>query len=202
MIISHKYKIIFIHIPKNAGTFITKILRYIDDNLDTTYIGHPTAEQAKNMINPLIWNSYTKFCVIRDTYERIVSLYSYIKMYDGHNEHNLVKNLSFDQYLLTINNNNIILQVSMIFDSSGNRLVDNIINFNNLNVELKQFLIEKIGVDIKIIETIQFLDKINVSPKEFNSIEDYYKNTINKNIVLKFFKKDIEFTHLILNSSI
>ena len=31
MIISHKLKLIFIHIPKNAGTFIWGLLQKLDD---------------------------------------------------------------------------------------------------------------------------------------------------------------------------
>lgn len=33
MIISHKLKLIFIHIPKNAGTFIWHLLKKIDENI-------------------------------------------------------------------------------------------------------------------------------------------------------------------------
>ena len=46
MIISHKYKLIFIHIYKNAGTFVTKILKNLDKNIvnvDT----HISAKNAK-----------------------------------------------------------------------------------------------------------------------------------------------------------
>ena len=32
MIISHKYKLIFIHIYKNAGTFVTKLIKNLDSN--------------------------------------------------------------------------------------------------------------------------------------------------------------------------
>ena len=32
MIISHKYKLIFIHIYKTAGTFVTKVLKNLDED--------------------------------------------------------------------------------------------------------------------------------------------------------------------------
>ena len=37
MLISHKYKLIFIHIPKNAGTYIYHLLKQIDKELIVIY---------------------------------------------------------------------------------------------------------------------------------------------------------------------
>jgi len=47
MIISHKYKLVFIHIPKTGGSYVKTLLNQIDDECveilnfnDTQYYGH------------------------------------------------------------------------------------------------------------------------------------------------------------------
>ena len=46
MLISKKYKLIFIHIYKNAGTFFHKFLRNLDRNI-INIDGHISAKNAK-----------------------------------------------------------------------------------------------------------------------------------------------------------
>lgn len=76
---SHKYKFIFIHIPKTAGTTICS---YWDGSLlkqvckETGVLGgfHRSAMQLKERY-PKEWDEYYKFAVVRNTYDRFVSKY-------------------------------------------------------------------------------------------------------------------------------
>jgi len=69
--INHKAKIVFIHIPKCAGTSINKALDLkVHDGS-----GHAYAWEHAAYIN----QGYYSFTVIRNPWERIVSLYTYFK---------------------------------------------------------------------------------------------------------------------------
>jgi chondroitin 4-sulfotransferase 11 len=70
MVIDIDNKIIFIHIPKSAGTSITEALLGKSDNSDPHRRVSP-----KYSIDP----SWKKFAVIRDPYDRAVSIFEYQK---------------------------------------------------------------------------------------------------------------------------
>jgi len=48
MLISHKYKLIFIHIYKNAGSFVTQMLKKLDKDIVDVDC-HITAKNAKKI---------------------------------------------------------------------------------------------------------------------------------------------------------
>lgn len=79
--ISDKYRCIFIHVPKCAGTSLKQVL-------DLPGRGHPPWNWfAENF--PRKWNSYLKFAIVRNPWERFVSAYIYARMKESywHNEH-------------------------------------------------------------------------------------------------------------------
>jgi sulfotransferase famil protein len=91
MPISHKYKCIFVHIPKTAGTAIEynlamhgnlktigiKPYTNQEPNLDTLFgkgLQHLTVEQLKSAIkNEKIFTNYFKFAFVRNPWDRAVS---------------------------------------------------------------------------------------------------------------------------------
>jgi len=72
MPVDHKRKLIFVHIPKNAGTSIEK---YCDMN-DTGH--HNWKYYFSKYLSE--WNEYTSFAVIRDPIDRFISCYRYARM--------------------------------------------------------------------------------------------------------------------------
>jgi len=69
--ISHKYKFIFIHINKTAGTSIEAILNNYAENFKIKH-------QPINALNKeAIDNSYFKFTFVRNSWDRFLSLYKY-----------------------------------------------------------------------------------------------------------------------------
>jgi hypothetical protein len=93
--ISHEHKIIFIHIPKCAGTTIERVLfpkkqfnwREPDyENLhgwcpkNKLFLHQATAEQllSKKLISENIWNEYLKIGIVRNPYSRAVSGYFWL----------------------------------------------------------------------------------------------------------------------------
>jgi chondroitin 4-sulfotransferase 11 len=70
--ISDKYKCIFIHVPRAAGTSIKEAL-------ELPGRGHPPW-QYYYLVYPEQWDSYIKFAVVRNPWDRVVSAYSFAKM--------------------------------------------------------------------------------------------------------------------------
>jgi len=67
---------IFIHIPKNAGTSIETF--FLNSNFNIQPEKHTTIHEIKRKF-PEIYNSYRKFTIIRNPYDRIISWYFYLK---------------------------------------------------------------------------------------------------------------------------
>lgn len=94
--ISHKHKVIFLHIPKCAGTSINQLL---SDNKNFNYLlpdyeylygwcpkrkifmQHATVQELieLELISNDIWDNYYKFTIVRNPWDRIVSSYNWIK---------------------------------------------------------------------------------------------------------------------------
>lgn len=83
MIVSDKYKFVFIRIPKTATTSIENALLSIDPDCrilpegdyELPPYGHYTDEQIKNKIGIDKWNSYFKFACFRNPIDRAISAY-------------------------------------------------------------------------------------------------------------------------------
>ena len=71
MPISDKHKLVFIHIPKNAGTSIEK-------SFHMRATGHKTWDTYQKQYLEE-WSRYTSFCVVRNPFDRLVSNYEYAR---------------------------------------------------------------------------------------------------------------------------
>ena len=111
MIISHKYKFIFIAVPKTATHAIRFALRpYLAstdweqvelfhqsrlpfDSFKSVKHGHQTAQEAKEILSAEEWESYFKFAFVRNPYDRFVSatLFKHKKRKDFRNKNTTTK---------------------------------------------------------------------------------------------------------------
>ena len=95
MLISHKYRIIFIHIQRTGGTSMINSFVEADPNIiqevaveqHKKRIKHCFISDIQPMIDPEIFASYTKFTIVRNPYERLLSWYLMFK-------HDTMKDLS------------------------------------------------------------------------------------------------------------
>ena len=78
-----KDKLIFIHIPKNAGTSI-KELFFNKTELETPF-KHKTIHEIKEE-NHKAYSSYRKFAIVRNPYDRMISWYAYLNGYILNND--------------------------------------------------------------------------------------------------------------------
>jgi hypothetical protein len=83
MLISHRHKFIFVHVQKSAGESIEAALRPFCDAADladlqsTGLHSHATAEQIIGAIGRRRWDSYFKFALERNPWDKCVSIYYY-----------------------------------------------------------------------------------------------------------------------------
>lgn len=81
LLIDHNKKFIFIHIPKTGGTSIARALNIVPK-------GHITTNQVKKIIHNDIYESYFKFCFVRNPIDRFISLYKYARMLESYHHSN------------------------------------------------------------------------------------------------------------------
>jgi hypothetical protein len=159
MCICHDKKIIFIHIPKNAGTSVLSYLNTSIENILPDSNWEDYYYQYKKY-----WDSHTKFSIIRNPYCRFKSIYRHLRLRSNINEFaNLVKEKSF-----------MVAKPQSQFICDENKIiVDKLIRYENLNQEL-----EKIGIynfpqknKSKIISN----DRLQMNEKTVKIINQIYK---------------------------
>ena len=204
MPIIDKYKLIFIHIPKTAGTSIEKtLIDYkfkIKGDLKNWYGNINNYELDHSTIKYLINNcksynkKYIKFCVVRNPYERLVSEYHFCKRY---NSRFIKETKTFKKFVYYLRDNfNYVLEneeknhflishylPQYKFTHIENKCkIDLILRYENLETDWNK-LCKIINKDIKLLK----IDKYS-SKKKYNYL-DYYDYNL-KNIVYKLYKDD------------
>lgn len=157
MIISHKYRFIYIRNPKTGSTSIENYLKRIDPDCiysDETTIpyGHQTYEQIKNILSDKIFNNYYKFGFMRNPKDWFVSQYV----------NNMVLDYSHERFE----------QISLLLNDGKLNVPD-----NNL-IEPNDFIIFYIMLDKWFNTTSQLLwinEHLDFIGKFENLIEDFEK---------------------------
>jgi hypothetical protein len=192
--------ILFIHIPKNAGTAVSKALGFKSTS-------HIKASEIKEEFGINIFEDKFSFAIVRNPIDRFLSLYNYARMdisyyhnnikpeksiYGKHFDYELLKNSSLldcAQYLKKgilkhdLHWNHWEPQYNWVYDIQNNqKLVSKIYKFENL---------EELANDLNRMFDCKFeLSEINKSnKKEDNKVLDI--ETIS--IIKEYYKKDFEF---------
>ena len=165
--ISHEHRLIFIHIPRTAGTSLEKWIQGKDQWRISPKEKHLTAIEAKEMYSEY-WNKYWKFSIVRNPVDRFISMLKF-KDYFGV-EINKRGELDITGYLIKFLNEKGVLiehdhrftnmasliELSILNGNTykkgalyGNMLgseMDAVFNFDRLDVT-KQYLAERLGLD-------------------------------------------------------
>ena len=202
--IFHKYKTIFIHIPKAGGTSIENLLwpdistRTADslwmgfikpdfNKYQTGGLQHLLAKQAREEVSVDTFDSYYKFAIVRNPWDKVVSQFCYMqRRKDLRNFIGLKKSDSFEKYLSLIQKKEHVQwakQVDFIFDDNKNLLVDDIFKLENLNDEIEK-LSSKIGFEIVRLP--------HNNKGERKAYAHYYTDKT-REIVSELYKDDIEY---------
>tara|TARA_B100000809_G_scaffold85848_1_gene84263 strand:+ start:192 stop:842 length:651 start_codon:yes stop_codon:yes gene_type:complete len=165
MRISHSRKFIFLATPRTGSTTVRKILDNYSEiksvhiteiSSDFPFYHHISALELKNVFEDQGWDwgSYKKFCVVRNPYDRVVSLYHHnLKMRENEKVKNAksfirkIRNMttrtpSFKDYVMSINPKKRLPTSleSFLCDKDGNFLVNEILMFEKLRDDLPNFL--------------------------------------------------------------
>lgn len=193
-IISHKYKIIFIHIPKCGGTSIRNVILQNDPNAislpHTSYVS-----LCKNYSNEV--NTYLIFTTVRNTYSRLVSQWFYIKKLNEENIIHIPPSFKLFKPFVDYEFKQIMkedlfkgeIKVSMLrWIEDENNNVNNNINI----IELDENLENNINTLFKN-QNVNLIVKIpRLNTTNHNNYQKYYDmETIN--LVKKIHKEEIEY---------
>lgn len=165
MTINHEKKLIFIHIPKNAGTSIIKAMGIENIFLDKTIDEYK--EHYKNY-----WKDYLKFTVVRDPIDRFISAYKFARMDESgwfsatgqedlekHAHYEICNSMDINAYVSFLyknpeNFNRWVIPQTFIIKNKNKKIeIDYFARFENLIEDLKK-------IDIENIERLNF-SKIN-----------------------------------------
>ena len=154
-ILSYSKKFIFIHNYKVAGMSISKVLSQYEPHFwihtalrmsgvktyypaFANFPAHATAPQVRQMVGEEIFNSYYKFAFVRNPWDWQVSLYFYMRKTKWHFQHNLVKRMSFEDYIDWRVNHDRQTQIAQLADEQGNLLVDFVGRFENIAEDFEE----------------------------------------------------------------
>ena len=188
MPIDYKNEIIFIHIPRNAGT---SILRSFKMN----YIGHHNWDDYKRLNSYWMINKYKKFCVFRDPLKRFISSYNYASMEKSfwhpdiagiHKDYDICKKLDINGIARLLERGVELWHESWIPQNYWIQGLDDILILKY----------ENISQDIQKVYPNASLNYDNVSEELSHNITDYTKQFIKE-----FYKKDYEIWEKLLSSN-
>ena len=189
--VSKKYPLIFVHLPKTAGTSI-------NDVLDVEVQGHRTLKEIKLLLDKSIYNSYKKISVVRNPYDRMVSLYKStlpIVMKNARENNYVGDDFTFEDWFWNIYNhiNNIAHEPlygapcydSMVGDS--NKLsIDYILRFENLEEDWNDMFND---LNLKVPELL----RLNTTKHEhYSKYYQYQTGEMMINFIYEIFKKDFD----------
>lgn len=178
----HRYMddFVFIHINKTAGSSISKALNIPFE--------HKTAMQKRAEIGERAWCEKCRFCVVRNPWDKVVSHYHYrIKTNQTGLGHQPV---SFKQWVKLAYGEQdpayydkpqmFMPQVNWISDEKGQLLVDNILFFENLEMDFAR-LSAKLNRRARLPHE---------KPSSHRHYQEYYDDTT-RQIVADWFAEDI-----------
>jgi len=166
MLISHKHKYIFIHIPKTGGSSVSGFLRnnrefapdiighnYLSNDIFPTHnkiFAHDTAIKIKKVFQEdgYDWNQYFKFSIIRNPWDLNVSHYEYWMRYMSTlpllgDEAKYLKQIQ-DKTPQQAINDHVLSEDRFLYDEDNNLLVDYVAKLENLDTDM-EYILKKIN---------------------------------------------------------
>lgn len=208
--ISHKHKCIFIHISKCAGSSIETAFGIdISDNSEKNnpnlygwnkqhqlFLNHATPQQLFDygFLNDFVWQSYYKFIIIRNPWDRAFSDYNWLSKEQNIKDSffNFIHKKGKFSRVLTEKNSefyrgdHLNKQIDYFFLNGQQIEYDKVIPFENLSKELPS-----LASDLNLPPTF-FDQRVNVSGKKITHYSKFY-NRRRRKLISKRFTSDINF---------
>jgi Sulfotransferase family len=200
--ISDRHKCIFVHIPRCAGTSVESVLwpgergeaelwmGFVDrhhNRYQTGGLQHLLARQIREAVGARRFDSYFKFAVVRNPFDRTVSQFAYMQLRpDLRSFVELGTGASFGEYLEAIQRRRHVQwepQCSFIHGESGELLVDCLVRFESLERELRP-LLARFGVYCREVPHENLADRTSYSDYYSDEsralVEDLYRSDIDR----------------------
>lgn len=183
MFISHKFKLIFIHIPKTAGCSVEDMIKRNDPTAFQTKYMHDSIINNKEFLDK--YSDYYKFSVVRNCWELCASCYRFeckgirYKPVDRTFENWFIWKCNNKHP----NHNPFPKQLKYFTDGNNNIILDKICRFKNLNNDIKE-VCKDTGMKFSLEKKRHFYGNYNW--------KDYY-NKKSYNLVYQACKKDIKY---------
>jgi hypothetical protein len=164
-VISRKRKCIFVHIPKCAGNSIQKVIwpgKWREEDLwggfvdayhnkyQTGGLQHLCAWQIRDEVGRRRFDSYFKFTIVRNPFDRLVSQFAYMRRRPDLREFVAMdEDASFAEYVELIQRKRHVQwesQTSFVYDDDGAMLVDFLGRFETLDPDMGQ-VFAHLGMD-------------------------------------------------------
>lgn len=206
MPISHKYKVIFIHIPKTSGTYIENLLgmheninkvglkavktKEANSHLFGNGVQHLTIYGLSDLVDKQIFNCYTKFTVVRNPYTRIISS---IAWSCGHKSwQSNGKKMQATKFTEKLN------KIYTQFKENGKLPQRHQLQYNYTQIDGENCM-DKIFKFEEYTEIDDFLSDLGITvKKEKRMVTDKYADDVyltkdNKEKIYEMYKKDFDF---------
>lgn len=199
--IGRRRKFIFIHVPKAAGQSVSKALsrhallphqralqrvarsvgRATNWDLYSLRNGHMTALDYQTELGAGAFADYFRFAFVRNPWDRMLSLYSFIKLRPRSENYEMVENTSFDDFLVKVKERKLKRQSDYILGQDGKSIVDFVGRFENLQEDFERAM-QHLGIE----QSLPHKNKSKHQP-----YQSAY-STLGRDLVAEHFETDIE----------
>lgn len=207
MPVNHEYRAIFIHIPKSGGTSVHQYMKAKTGGERWDFFGrrfgertdiealqlrspvtqrplvqaqHMTAAHVKGIVGDEVWNSYFKFAVVRNPWDKIVSYYEYGRQTGGRGG---TANATFKEWFYE--SNPFPKTLPYLQTEPGKIGMDYVIRFEQL-VEGLSAVCERLGIPFEASELP------HAKKTDRKHYTEYYDDEMRK-LVRRRLREDIEF---------
>jgi len=176
--IDHERKLLFLHIARTGGTSIEYALTGQDWWRIEAATKHISAGQARKHYGEEIWGTYFKFSVVRNPWDRVVSMWA---AGSWHQASNLDQNCSFETFIKKLRPHSNEAYNSLLCCDALNDKIDFVMRFEHLQEEFNSML-SRIGAQ-----------HITLPRKECRPHKPYSEmyGDVEKQLVREIFHKDI-----------
>ncbi|MBG88447.1 MAG: hypothetical protein CMO80_16315 [Verrucomicrobiales bacterium] len=198
-VVSRSKKIIFVHIPKTAGTSVTLYFyqRGLIDSNDVAQWyrnnGHKSASFIRREIDErkvcgeLRWQDCHKFTIVRNPFDWMISYWHYKRRSHEQRYHEEAQRMCFPEFVsffCAASDRTFVDQAEWILDEKGEVMVDRIIKLENLKTEWQQLCAQ---MELPAAP----LNDVNRTHGPFYDHDDYY-DAESRRLVEKTFARDFK----------